>query len=131
MRIVSKTLCAEYAYVLRPGGYVFTITDVEELAGWMEGAFERSGGVGEEMVWEKVVCGDAAEVWKGSGERRGEGGGGKGEWEEKGGLGEEVEVCVEAMLNETEEGKKVTRVGGKKFIGVWRRREDPAWPSEP
>lgn len=129
MRIVSKTLCAEYAYAVRPGGYVFTITDVEELAGWMEGAFERSGGVGKEMVWAKVVCGDAAEVWKKSGEGLSEGVGEKGELDEKGGFGEELEVCVEAMLNDTEEGKKVSRVGGKKFIAVWRRREDPPWPS--
>jgi len=111
-RIVSKTLCTEYAYVVRPGGYAFTITDVEELAGWMEGAFRDSGG-----LWERIVCGNAEAVWK-------EGG----EGEEGMGFGEEVQVCVEAMLNETEEGKKVTRVGGKKYIGVWRRREDPPWP---
>ena len=40
-RIVSWTLNAEYAYVLRPGGIVYTITDVEDLHVWMRGHFEK------------------------------------------------------------------------------------------
>jgi tRNA (guanine-N7-)-methyltransferase len=34
-RIVSTTLNSEYAYALRPGGIVYTITDVEDLHYWM------------------------------------------------------------------------------------------------
>ncbi len=34
-RIVSTTLNSEYAYVLRPGGIIYTITDVEDLHLWM------------------------------------------------------------------------------------------------
>jgi len=34
-RIISHTLLAEYAYVLRPGGLVYTITDVKDLHDWM------------------------------------------------------------------------------------------------
>jgi len=34
-RIISPTLLAEYAYVLRPGGIVYTITDVKDLHDWM------------------------------------------------------------------------------------------------
>ena len=34
-RIISPTLLAEYAYVLRPGGVVYTITDVRDLHEWM------------------------------------------------------------------------------------------------
>lgn len=34
-RIISPTLLAEYAYVLRVGGLVYTITDVLELHDWM------------------------------------------------------------------------------------------------
>lgn len=34
-RIVSTTLNSEYAYALRPGGVVYTITDVEDLHHWM------------------------------------------------------------------------------------------------
>ncbi|CAM9471954.1 unnamed protein product [Phaeothamnion confervicola] len=33
-RIVSAALLAEYAYFLRPGGLLYTITDVEELHRW-------------------------------------------------------------------------------------------------
>ncbi len=35
-RIVNRQLLAEYAYVLRDGGMLYTITDVEELAIWMK-----------------------------------------------------------------------------------------------
>ena len=34
-RIISSTLLAEYAYVLSPGGIVYTITDVRDLHLWM------------------------------------------------------------------------------------------------
>ncbi|XP_072105962.1 tRNA (guanine-N(7)-)-methyltransferase [Mobula birostris] len=34
-RIISSTLLAEYAYVLRVGGLVYTITDVQEVHEWM------------------------------------------------------------------------------------------------
>lgn len=46
-RIVSTTLNSEYAYVVKPGGTVYTITDVEDLHNWMvqhldaHPAFER------------------------------------------------------------------------------------------
>lgn len=39
-RIVSTQLNSEYAYVLRPGGIVYTITDVEDLHEWMVRHFE-------------------------------------------------------------------------------------------
>ena len=39
-RIVSPTLNSEYAFVLRPGGLVYTITDVEDLSDWMSGHFD-------------------------------------------------------------------------------------------
>ncbi|XP_045685544.1 tRNA (guanine-N(7)-)-methyltransferase isoform X2 [Phyllostomus hastatus] len=39
-RIISPTLLAEYAYVLRVGGLVYTITDVLELHEWMCTHFE-------------------------------------------------------------------------------------------
>lgn len=45
--LYRPTLLAEYAYVLRPGGIVYTVTDVEDLHQWMVAhleafpAFER------------------------------------------------------------------------------------------
>jgi tRNA (guanine-N7-)-methyltransferase len=35
-RIITPTLLAEYAYVLRPGGIIYTITDVLDLHVWMK-----------------------------------------------------------------------------------------------
>jgi tRNA (guanine-N7-)-methyltransferase len=58
-RIVSTGLAAEYAFVLRPGGKLYTITDVEELHGWMvdkmaaHASFERVGD--EEMDADELV----------------------------------------------------------------------------
>ena len=92
-RIVSTTLNSEYAFVMKPGGMVYTITDVEDLHLWMvehlaaHPSFER---VGE------------AET--------------------------EADELVGVMRQETEEGKKVERNGGKKFVAVFKRLEDPAWP---
>lgn len=37
---------------------------------------------------------------------------------------------VGVMKTETEEGKKVERNGGRKFVACWRRKEWPAWPGE-
>jgi len=42
----------------------------------------------------------------------------------------EVGMLVRAMREETEEGKKVSRNQGRKFVGIWRRRPDPIWPGE-
>ena len=98
-RIVSAQLNAEYAYVLRPGGMLYTITDVEELHQWMVKHFEGN------------EAGDSSELWERVGPE---------ELEE--------DVCVKVMREETEEGKKVTRNHGKKFVAVWKRKEDPEWP---
>ncbi len=104
---------------------MFTITDVEELAGWMA---ERLGGFGR-----TPGGGD------GSGDGEGQGlfermdvpeEGEEGVWEGEGGERAEVARLVRVVREETEEGKKVGRNGGRKFVGVWRRREDPKWPGE-
>lgn len=97
-RIVSAQLNAEYAYVTRPGGLVYTITDVEELHQWMVKHFE-----GEE-------AGEAREMWERVTEEE-----------------LQLDPCVQIMSEETEESKKVTRNGGKKFIAVFRRKENPEW----
>lgn len=100
-RIVSAQLNAEYAYFVRPGGKVYTITDVEELHLWMVRHFE-----GPE-------AGEVRELWERVGEEENAG-----------------DEAVKVMMDETEEGKKVTRNGGRKFVAVFRRREDPAWDEE-
>jgi tRNA (guanine-N7-)-methyltransferase len=98
-RIVSAQLNAEYAYAIRPGGKLYTITDVEELHQWMVKHFEgdEAGDVAE--LWERVSQADLDE-----------------------------DKCVKIMSEETEESKKVTRNGGKKFVAVFRRKTNPDWP---
>lgn len=91
-RIVSTTLNAEYAYVLRPGGVVYTITDVEDLHHWMVRHFDAHPS------FERVASEE-----------------------------EQADPCVEVMMKETEEGKKVERNQGQKFVALYRRLEDPPW----
>ena len=94
-RIVSATLTAEYAYVLRDGGIVYTITDVEDLHLWMKGHF--------------LSC----PLFKALDEKE-----------------LETDECVKVMKTETEEGKKVERNGGIKYVACFRRLADPPWPDE-
>lgn len=114
---MSATLCAEYAYVLRPGGCIYTVTDVEELAGWMRERFEafgRDGGGGEGLFGRVQVPEEGRE----------------GEWVDEGGERGEVGTLVRCIREETEEGKKVTRNGGVKFVAVFQRRVNPEWPDD-
>ncbi|KAH9907478.1 PXA domain-containing protein [Xylariomycetidae sp. FL2044] len=80
-RIVSTTLNSEYAYVLRPGGIVYTITDVEDLHNWMVQHLE------DHPSFRRLT-------------------------EEE----QEADPCVAIMRRETEEGKKVERNKGQKFV---------------
>jgi len=94
-RITSLTLNSEYAYVLRPGGIVYTITDVEDLHLWMCEKFDGHSAF-ERLTKEE----------------------------------EQGDELVGVMRTETEEGKKVERNKGRKFVACWRRLECPAWPGE-
>ncbi|KAL6866607.1 tRNA methyltransferase [Trichoderma novae-zelandiae] len=91
-RIVSTTLNSEYAYALRPGGIIYTITDVEALHEWMVEHLDAHPS------FERVSKEE-----------------------------EESDECVKIMLSETEEGKKVERNKGHKFVALFRRMEDPPW----
>ncbi len=90
-RIISPTLLAEYAYVLQPGGIIYTITDVEDLHEWMKshiGEFPLFEPIDEETL----RC-------------RGKG------------------PILDAVYNNTEEGMKVARNGGRKWLACFRRME--------
>ena len=91
-RIVSPTLNSEYAYVLQPGGIVYTVTDVEDLHKWMAEHFTNHPSF--ERLSEADLEGD---------------------------------VCVATMMVDTEEGKKVERNKGQKFVACFRRLDDPPW----
>lgn len=89
-RIVTTTLLSEYAYVLKEGGIVYTITDVEDLHNWMVQHLDSH------PLFERLSK----------------------EWEA-------TDECVEIMTNCTEEGKKVSRNQGSKFIACYRRLPNP------
>ena len=96
-RIINSALLTEYAYVMRPGGLLYTITDVYDLHEWMAKHCESHPcyvRVSQEEI--------------------------------------DADKAVPAVFNETEEGKKVERNGGKKFLNVFRRLPDdkvpiPSW----
>jgi tRNA (guanine-N7-)-methyltransferase len=106
-RIVSESLNSEYAYVLRPGGLLYTITDVEEYHHWVLRHFlhgEQPEGAApapsSKDLFERVSEEELA-----------------------------LDPCVRVMKYETEESKKVTRNKGNKYVAVFRRKADPEWPA--
>ncbi len=91
-RIVSLTLNSEYAFVLRPGGIVYTITDVKDLHEW--------------MVQHLTAHPSFVRVSEDE---------------------QEADPCVRVMRSDTEEGKKVERNKGEKYVALFRRLDDPEW----
>lgn len=89
-RIISKSLLAEYAYVLAEGAVVYTITDVEDLHNWIVKHFQ------EHPLFEEVAKEDLV-----------------------------ADPVVEKLYESTEEGQKVTRNKGDKFLAVFKRIADP------
>ncbi|KAL3464755.1 putative methyltransferase-domain-containing protein [Aspergillus heterothallicus] len=113
-RIVSETLNAEYAYALRPGGLLYTITDVEEYHYWILRHFglqNEEGNNGDVVDEDTAVEGGVKDLF----ERLTQ---------------EELDRddCVKVMMDSTEEGKKVSRNKGNKYVAVFKRKEDPEWP---
>ncbi|KAL0063724.1 tRNA (guanine-N(7)-)-methyltransferase (tRNA(m7G46)-methyltransferase) [Marasmius tenuissimus] len=92
-RIISPTLLAEYAYVLRPGGIVYTITDVKDLHVWMRTHLE------EFPLFEPISEEALREEGKGN--------------------------IVDAVYKSTEEGQKVERNKGEKWLACFKRIEVP------
>ncbi|KAI5988894.1 putative methyltransferase, partial [Pisolithus marmoratus] len=90
-RIISPALLAEYAYILKPGGIVYTITDVRDLHEWMTNHLEGF------PLFESVSEADLREAGKGP--------------------------ILDAVYNSTEEGKKVERNCGEKWLACFRRKE--------
>ena len=85
-RVLATAFIPLYAYCLRVGGMLYTVTDVKELAEWM------AARMGESALFELVRDDELKN-----------------------------DPCVNAMMNGTEEGKKVTRLSGNKYPAVWRR----------
>lgn len=90
-RIISTTMLAEYAYVLRVGGIIYMITDVKDLFDWNVrhlDAFPLFERISEDEL--------------------------------------DKDPAVPCVVNSTEEGKKVARNKGDKYLACYRRIEDPA-----
>lgn len=90
-RIISDTLLAVYAYVLRVGGLIYTITDVKDLHEWMVAHLD------EHPLFQRLSDDECSK-----------------------------DIIVKKLYESTEEGQKVSRNKGDKFLAVYRRIEDPA-----
>lgn len=84
-----QVLLSEYMYYLRPGGILYTITDVEDLALWHKTQLEDHPGF--ELLNEEEL---------------------------------KTDPVVDAVYHSTEEGKKVERNNGKKFLYAARRKQN-------
>ncbi|KAK9468553.1 putative methyltransferase-domain-containing protein [Lipomyces arxii] len=89
-RIITSTLASEYAYLIREGGVVYTITDVLDLHEWMVKHLDAH------PLFERLSK----------------------EWED-------TDKCVAIMRMDTEEGKKVERNKGDKYVACFVRLPDP------
>ncbi|KAF9437418.1 tRNA (guanine-N(7)-)-methyltransferase (tRNA(m7G46)-methyltransferase) [Entomortierella beljakovae] len=88
-RIITPTLLSEYAYVLRPGGIVYTISDVKDLHLWMVKHLDAH------PLFVKIPEDELVN-----------------------------DPAVEHVRNATEEGQKVERNKGDKYLACYRRITD-------
>ncbi|CAG8612549.1 8597_t:CDS:2 [Ambispora leptoticha] len=89
-RIITTQLLAEYAYVLRVGGIIYTITDVKDLHEWMV------RHLNEHPLFQRIPDEETNK-----------------------------DPVVFHVSTSTEEGKKVERNNGEKFLACYVRVEDP------
>jgi len=94
-RIISDTLLAVYAFVLRVGGLIYTMTDVKDLHLWMVLHLD------DHPLFQRLSQDECSK-----------------------------DVIVKKLYESTEEGQKVSRNKGDKFLAVYRRIEDPACRTE-
>ncbi|KNZ51542.1 hypothetical protein VP01_3910g1 [Puccinia sorghi] len=90
-RIISPTLLSEYGYILKPNGIIYTITDVKDLNVWMVKHLSDHP-LFKPVEVEELIQADPLE-----------------------------DQLIKSIYNLTEEGKKVTRNNGDKFLAIFRR----------
>ena len=88
---MTTTLLAEYAYILKVGGRLYTCTDVKDLHDWMVKHLDAH------PLFKRVSDEELAQ-----------------------------DPCIPCVLNDTEEGKKVARNNGDKFLAVYDRIDSSA-----
>ncbi|WVF72361.1 tRNA (guanine-N(7)-)-methyltransferase [Kwoniella sp. CBS 6097] len=89
-RIITPGLLAEYAFVLRPGGILYTVTDVKDLHEWM------ASHLNAHPLFDPIPTEELKD-----------------------------DPILEAARTATEEGKKVERNKGDKWVACFRRKDDP------
>nr|ODN96864.1 tRNA (guanine-N(7)-)-methyltransferase [Cryptococcus depauperatus CBS 7855] len=89
-RIITPALLAEYAYVLRPGGILYTVTDVKDLHDWM------AQHLNAHPLFTPISTASLVD-----------------------------DPILEAARTATEEGQKVERNKGDKWVACFVRDSDP------
>ncbi len=85
-RIIGVGFLAEYTYLLKKGGRIYSITDVKDLHDWNDSHMAQNKLL--KKISEEELAND---------------------------------VCVTLITNETEEGKKVARNNGAKYVAVYEK----------
>lgn len=85
-RIINTGFLSEYAFVMKPGGRIYVITDVKDLFDWEE---EK---LNEHRLFRRLTKEEEA-----------------------------ADICCALIVDETEEGKKVTRNKGNKYLAAYER----------
>jgi len=119
-RIIHHRLLSEYAYLLSPAaGKLYCITDVQELHDWHVRMCDSH------PLFRRIDSDDSDEGNSNCG------GGTNGDRDSNADsnnsdnrMNDEDRKCVAAMHDDTEEGQKVSRCGGKKYYAVYRRVPD-------
>lgn len=106
-RIINETLLAEYAYVLREGGRLYTVTDVEDLFEW-EVKHLTAHPLFRRLKF-AIQCGiKIIEIYRRLASSE-----------------QEADPVVAKLFESSEEGQKVTRNSGSKWCAVFERVAAP------
>lgn len=113
-RIINVKLLSIYAYILQKGiGQLCIITDVEELHKW------HIAACNEHPLFQLVTMGSTSTISMSCNDD---------DNDDKTTLNDQQEqeqkLLINAMMNETEEGQKVTRNNGMKYYAIYRRIYD-------
>lgn len=108
-RIISTPLLTEYSYVLREGGLIYTITDVKDLHEWMV------KHLSEHPLYERVLGSELVCHTRIIAQRQNP------RYSMFFSSFQDSDPIVEKLYESSEEGQKVTRNHGDKFVAVFKR----------
>ena len=102
-RIINETLLAEYAYVLREGGRLYTVTDVEDLFEWEVKHLTAHPLFRRFKICHTVLI-NISRIYRRLTSSE-----------------QEADPVVAKLFESSEEGQKVTRNSGSKWCAVFER----------